>query len=69
MVSTTSGIAVIICAYTEQRWEQLVEAIESVQAQSLSANEIIVVIDHNPVLLERVKIRFPASRVMDTRQY
>ncbi len=68
MGSTVSGIAVIICAYTEQRWEQLVEAIESVQAQSLSATEIIVVIDHNLVLLDRVKNRFPSIKVVENVQ-
>ena len=68
MVSTTSGIAVIICAYTDQRWEQLVAAIESVQAQTLPANEIVVVIDHNSILLDRVQTRFPTIKVVENVQ-
>jgi len=68
MASTASEIAVIICAYTDQRWEQLVEAIESVQEQSLPANEIVVVIDHNPILFERVKARFPSITVVENAQ-
>jgi len=68
MVSTTSEIAVIICAYTDQRWEQLVEAIESVQSQSLPADEIVVVVDHNPILLERVQKRFPTIKVAENLQ-
>lgn len=48
-------ISVIICAYTEERWDDLVAAIESVQAQTLQPAEIIVVVDHNQQLLKRVQ--------------
>lgn len=48
-------ISVIICAYTEDRWNDLVEAVESVQQQTLPPREIIIVIDHNPGLLKRVR--------------
>lgn len=51
----TSDISVIICAYTEERWSDLVEAVSSVQRQTLIPREIIVVIDHNPALLQRVQ--------------
>jgi glycosyltransferase involved in cell wall biosynthesis len=50
-----SEISVIICAYTEKRWDDLVAAVESVQRQTLSSKEIVVVIDHNPALLRRVQ--------------
>ncbi|MGE5223999.1 MAG: glycosyltransferase family 2 protein [Omnitrophica WOR_2 bacterium] len=42
--------SVIICAYTEKRWESLLQAVESVQNQTLPPREIILVIDHNPDL-------------------
>lgn len=45
--------SVIICAHTERRWQKLLDAVVSVQAQSHPAHEVIVVIDHNPALLER----------------
>src|ERR1700737_1998320 len=48
-------ISVIICAYTEERWDDLVAAIESVQGQTLPAKEIIVVVDYNQQLLQRVQ--------------
>jgi len=48
-------ISVIICAYTDERWGDLVEAVASVQRQTLVPREIIVVIDHNPALLSRVR--------------
>ncbi|HEY0755311.1 MAG TPA: glycosyltransferase family 2 protein [Ktedonobacteraceae bacterium] len=54
-----SEISVIICAYTEKRWEDLVAAVESVRSQALPAKEIIVVIDHNQQLLEQVQQKLP----------
>ncbi len=50
-----SEISVIICAYTEKRWPELVSAIASIQHQTLPPSEIIIVIDHNPDLLRRVQ--------------
>jgi glucosyl-dolichyl phosphate glucuronosyltransferase len=50
-----SDISVIICAYTEERWDDLVAAVESVQGQTLPPAEIIVVVDHNQQLLKRVQ--------------
>ncbi len=55
MPETTLDISVIICAYTEKRWDDLVAAVESVQQQTLPPKETIVVIDHNPGLLKRVR--------------
>ncbi len=48
-------VSVVICAYTEERWDDLVEVVESVQRQTEPAREIILVIDHNPRLLARVR--------------
>lgn len=55
MPQTTVDISVIVCAYTEKRWNNLVAAVDSVRRQTLPATEIIVVIDHNPVLLQQVQ--------------
>jgi cellulose synthase/poly-beta-1,6-N-acetylglucosamine synthase-like glycosyltransferase len=46
-------VAVSICAYTEKRWDMLVDAIASVQEQSYPVEQIIVCIDHNEGLAER----------------
>src|SRR5215207_1020357 len=53
--SSTYSCSVIICAYTEKRWRDLVAAVESLRQQTLRPTEIVVVIDHNPALLERVQ--------------
>ncbi|MDD5370311.1 MAG: glycosyltransferase family 2 protein [Anaerolineaceae bacterium] len=47
-------VSVIVCAYTEDRWNDLVAAVDSLQKQSVPPGEIIVVVDHNPALLARV---------------
>jgi glycosyltransferase involved in cell wall biosynthesis len=44
------NISVVICTYTEKRWDTLVAAITSVQQQSLPPYQIIVVSDNNPVI-------------------
>jgi GT2 family glycosyltransferase len=46
-------ISVIICAYTEDRWELMLQSVASVQEQILQPCEIIVCIDHNETLFHR----------------
>lgn len=55
MIQTAEDISVIVCAYTEDRWSDLLAAIQSVQQQTRPPGEIIVVIDHNSRLLKRVR--------------
>jgi glucosyl-dolichyl phosphate glucuronosyltransferase len=64
---TNERISVIICAYTEQRWHDLAIAIESVEKQTRTPHEIIVVIDHNTSLQQKVQQRFPDIRVEANR--
>ncbi|MER8061309.1 MULTISPECIES: glycosyltransferase family 2 protein [unclassified Streptomyces] len=49
------GISVVICAYTEDRWEDILAAVSSVRAQSYPALETLLVVDHNPALGERLE--------------
>jgi glycosyltransferase involved in cell wall biosynthesis len=62
------NLSVIICAYTEDRWQDLVEAVDSIKGQLLPPGEIIVVIDHNPVLLERAARALAGVVVIENRQ-
>jgi GT2 family glycosyltransferase len=59
MAPPSPDISVVICAYTEARWHDLVAAIHSAHGQSVQPREIIVVVDHNPTLLERVHAEVP----------
>jgi hypothetical protein len=51
-------VSVIIPTYTKARWDWLEEAVASVRAQTVPALEIIVVVDHNPELLEEISREF-----------
>ena len=48
-------VSVVICAYTEDRWELLLQSVASVQHQSRIPLEIIVCVDHNEPLFERCR--------------
>ncbi|MEV6297227.1 glycosyltransferase family 2 protein [Streptomyces sp. NPDC051896] len=47
-------ISVVICVYTEDRWEDILAAVSSVRAQSRPARETLLVVDHNETLLEQL---------------
>jgi glucosyl-dolichyl phosphate glucuronosyltransferase len=49
---------VVICVYTEKRWDDIVAAVESVAIQDVPAAQTLVIVDHNPVLLSRALSEF-----------
>lgn len=53
-----ADISIVICAYTEKRWEDLTAAVTSVLKQTWQPSEIILVIDHNIALYERANQTF-----------
>ncbi len=61
----TSRISVIICSYTEKRWNELIAAVESAQRQTLPPEEIIVVVDRNPALLLRAREHIGGALVVE----
>jgi glucosyl-dolichyl phosphate glucuronosyltransferase len=62
------SVSVVICAYTEARWDDLVAAVASVRHQTVPALDLIVVIDHNPSLLARAQETFADSVVIENHQ-
>ena len=58
MSDDTLSISIVMCAYTEDRWSDLVMAISSVKRQTVPVSEIILVIDHNQSLFERAQETF-----------
>jgi Glycosyl transferase family 2 len=52
---TGPTVSVVIAAYSSDRWPQLRDAVASVGAQQRQALETIVVVDHNPELLDRAR--------------
>jgi glycosyltransferase involved in cell wall biosynthesis len=52
-------VSVVIAAFAMDRWDDLQEAVASVQAQTIRVLETVVVIDHNPALLHRAQRELP----------
>jgi glycosyltransferase involved in cell wall biosynthesis len=64
----TSSISVIICAFTEERWDATVAAIQSAHQQTLPPVEVILVIDHNPALLARARANISGIVAIENSQ-
>lgn len=48
-------VSVVICTYADARWPDLVTCLASVRNQTRPPAETVVVVDHNPPLMERVR--------------
>ncbi len=59
--AATLTASVVVCAYTLERWGDLVAAVASLARQRPAPLEIVVVVDHNPELLERVRRELPGA--------
>jgi GT2 family glycosyltransferase len=66
--SRTLTVSVVICAYTMERWPDIVRAVESVRAQTEPPEEIILVADHNEDLAGRARGAFPGVRVVANQE-
>lgn len=69
------SVVVVVCAYTERRWDDLARGVAEAEAQvaalieegaaSGSGSEVLVVIDHNQPLLDRARAELAtAARVI-----
>jgi GT2 family glycosyltransferase len=68
MTSPANDISVIICTYSEGRWDGLMSSVGSVQQQTLPPKEIIIVIDHNPRLLKKVEEQVSGVLVVENSE-
>jgi GT2 family glycosyltransferase len=59
---------VVICAYTLDRWDDVLAAVTSVQNQTTAAHEIVVVVDHNRDLYERLRATLRDVTVVENRK-
>ncbi|MFF4992420.1 glycosyltransferase family 2 protein [Streptosporangium saharense] len=60
--------SVVICVYTEERWEDIRAAVASVENQRREPYEIILVVDYNADLLLRLKQEYPGVIVVENTQ-
>lgn len=65
-MTTTTPVefSVVVCAYADDRWDDLARALKSVRDQTLAPRETIVVSDHNEQLRARAADAFPWAQVI-----
>src|SRR5215213_3661154 len=68
MNTVKADISVVICAYSDLRWEQLGAAIASLRQQTVRPLEVVLVVDHNPVLERRIRDRWPEHVVVPSEE-
>jgi hypothetical protein len=49
------GVTVVICCYTERRWEQTCAAAKSAMGQDPEPAQLLLVVDYNPALAARAR--------------
>ena len=64
---SSRSVSIVICVYTLDRWDDIADAIASARAQTLPPLEIIVVVDHNPELRDRLTKTFTGIQFVDNQ--
>ena len=59
------GVSVVICAYSDRRWQQTCAAIKSVLSQCPPPTEVLLVVDHNAKLAERARSELANVTVLE----
>jgi len=62
--TTELSAAVVVCAYTDKRWDDLSAGLSELLRQAHPQDRIIAVIDHNDDLLKRTKAEFVPQGVL-----
>ena len=62
---TELAASVVICAFTERRWDQTRAAVDSVRGQLPPPHEVILVIDYNAALAERARRELRGVTVLE----
>lgn len=60
-------VTVVICAFSDERWDDTLAAVASVKAQQPGPHQVIVVVDHNPGLRARLASTLDVT-VVDNRE-
>ncbi|GGK76377.1 glycosyl transferase family 2 [Sphaerisporangium melleum] len=58
-------ISVVICVYTEERWDDIRAAVQSVRGQTRMPHELLLVVDYNPELHLRLKREYADAIVVE----
>ena len=63
----TLAVTVVICAYSDLRWERTRAAVQSVLTQDPGPRQVLLVVDHNPGLADRARRAFGAAMVIESK--
>ncbi len=61
------GVTAVVCCYTEDRWDDVLRAVNGLFGQTEQPGEVLIVVDHNETLRQRLVAEFgdtPAVRVV-----
>lgn len=61
-------VSVVVCTYTDRRWAELRAGLHAVADQLRDGDELLVVVDHNDTLLDRVRAELPGTVVPNTHR-
>ena len=67
-MNQTATLSVVICGYTVDRWDDLSAAVESVRAQRVPVDELLLVVDHCPELAARAAAELTGLRVVANQE-
>lgn len=67
MADVAADVSVVIRTFDAARWEDLVGAVASVQRQTITPRDVVVVVDHNPALLARARDELTSVTVVANR--
>jgi hypothetical protein len=62
------SVSVVVCAFTERRWDVLSSCLKALTEQTWVAEQCILVIDHNSELLSRALEAFPGVEIVENRE-
>lgn len=62
------SVSVVICTYSDVRVDQLTDVLAGLQRQTVAPHQVVVVVDHNPELLERLRKLVAGAMVVPNRE-
>jgi GT2 family glycosyltransferase len=62
----STDVSVVVCAHDEGRWNEIQAALRSLEEQTEAPREVVVVVDHNPRLLDRLRDELQVRAVPNT---
>ncbi len=65
MTEERADASIVVCAYTERRWDALVASVAAVARQLDGGDQLVLVIDHNAALLERARAELRGVDIVD----